>query len=388
MTDQLLPDPASNLPAAVPRRVQAAFIRNVHHELRTPLGVARGYTQLFNLGALGDLTIEQQQVMLVVDRRLADLQTIVERIEVLMTTEAHQSAAVPLLPIELLGSIVARQRAAAEQIGLTFVFEAAADLPLVYGDPQALTVALDCLIENAVRFTPRGGQVSVRLRSQPGWVNFEIADTGIGIEAGNLAPVLNGFCQADDDDNRHYNGLGLGLAVVKAVVHRHAGQLMVVSEPGQGSQFTLQLPSVMTRANTMYPTPARSAQTDRPRRILLVDDEINQVSILKSGLAKLPNCQIVVATSGRQALEVCAQQPFDLMITDYRMPEMDGLTLAALVRERYPATHIIMLTAFGNEILKEAADTSPAQLVLEKPIDIQHIREAALNALDSGKNAP
>jgi two-component system, NtrC family, response regulator AtoC len=129
----------------------------------------------------------------------------------------------------------------------------------------------------------------------------------------------------------------------------------------------------------------QSTETHRPRRILLVDDEINQVSILRSGLAKLPNCQISVATSGRQALALCAQQSFDLMITDYRMPEMDGLALTALVQEKYPATHIIMLTAFGNVVLDEAADVSPVPLVLEKPIDIQHIRRAALQALDSGE---
>ena len=385
MTDQLLPDPASTVPATVPRRIQAAFIRNVHHELRTLLSVARGYTQLFKQGALGTLTAEQQRVMLVMDRRLADLQAVVERIEILMVTEAHQSAVMPLPPLELLRSIVSRQRAVAEQAGLTFEFEAAAELPLVCGDYRALTVALEGLIENAIRFTPDGGQVSVRLTSQPGWVNFEIADTGIGIEADKVALVLNGFCQVDDGDSRHYNGLGLGLAVVKAVVHRHAGQLHVRSEPGRGSQFTLQLPSVMTRANTMDPTAVQSTEINRPRRILLVDDELNQVSILRSGLAKLPNCQIAVATSGRQALALCAQQPFDLMITDYRMPEMDGLALTALVQEKYPATHIIMLTAFGNEVLNETADTSPAPLVLEKPIDIQHIRRAALQALDSGE---
>ena len=137
----------------------------------------------------------------------------------------------------------------------------------------------------------------------------------------------------------------------------------------------------------MDPTSAQSTEINRPRRILLVDDELNQVSILRSGLAKLPSCQIAIATSGRQALELCAQQPFDLMITDYRMPEMDGLALASLVLEKYPATHIIMLTAFGSEVLNETADTGPAPLVLEKPIDIQHIRKAALQALDSGETA-
>lgn len=368
-------------PGASPRRVQAAFIRNVHHELRTPLGVARGYTQLFSLGELGALTDEQRRVMLVMDRRLADLQKIVERIEVLMTTEAQQSPAIPLKVIDLLAPIVARQRAIAEQAGLDFVYEAAADPPLVYGDFQSLTVAVDCLIENAIRFTPRGGQVGVRLVAQSGWVNVEISDTGIGIDPAKLTAVLNGFCQADDGDSRRYGGLGLGLAVVQAVVHRHAGQLMVMSEPGQGSRFLLQLPDSLARS-TMRQSAAPAGTPDQPRRILLVDDEINQVSILRSGLSKLPNCQIVIATSGPQALALCAQQPFDLMITDYRMPEMDGLTLAALVHEQYPNTHIIMLTAFGSEVLNDSTP-NPAQLVLEKPIDIKHIREAALSALAS-----
>lgn len=126
--------------------------------------------------------------------------------------------------------------------------------------------------------------------------------------------------------------------------------------------------------------PASITVANQPRRILLVDDEINQVSILRAGLSKLPDCQIATATNAPEALALCAQQPFDLMITDYRMPEMDGLTLASLVHERYPATRIIMLTAHGGEMLDEGAAHS-AQVVLEKPIDIKHIREAALHAL-------
>ena len=378
--DQLMPNPVAATPAL--SNVQAAFIRNVHHELRTPLGVVHGYTQLLNLGALGDLNPDQQHVLLIMDRRLNDLQTIVERIEVLMTTAGQLSPAIQLAPLELMTPIVNQQQAAADQAKLKLAFEAEADLPLVYGDPKALAVALECLIENAVRFTPAGGQVTLRLWAAPGWVNFEISDTGIGIEPEKLTQVLDGFCQADDGDSRRYNGLGLGLAVVKAVVNRHAGQLSVASVPGLGSQFVLQLPSVMTRVNPMHPTSDLASHKPKPRRILLVDDEINQVSILRAGLARLPDCEIAIATSGRQALELFAQKPFDLMITDYRMPEMDGLALAALVRDQYPTTHIIMLTAFGSEALRETADASPAQLVLEKPVDIKHIRSAALNALN------
>ena len=120
----------------------------------------------------------------------------------------------------------------------------------------------------------------------------------------------------------------------------------------------------------------------RPRRILLVDDEVNQLVVLRSGLAKLPNCEVAVATGGRQALSLFAQQAFDLLITDYHMPKMDGLTLATAVRQQYPSTQIIMLTAFGDEILGEQAAQGLVRLVLEKPIDIKHIRSAALRVLD------
>lgn len=123
----------------------------------------------------------------------------------------------------------------------------------------------------------------------------------------------------------------------------------------------------------------------RPRHILLVDDEVNQVSILKTGLAKLSNCEVAVATSGRQALDLCAQQSFDLIITDYHMPAMDGLTLAAMVHRQYPSIPIIMLTAFGNEILHTQGDDNPVQLVLEKPIDIRYIRAVAQQTLEHAR---
>jgi two-component system response regulator GlrR len=119
----------------------------------------------------------------------------------------------------------------------------------------------------------------------------------------------------------------------------------------------------------------------RPRRILLVDDEPNLVKILKAGLARLPDCEITTATGSQQALDLFAQQTFDLMITDYRMPGMDGLQLAQAVRQHYPLARIIMLTAFGKEVLTGQAEDRPVQLVLEKPVDIKQVRSAALTAL-------
>lgn len=365
---------------------EAAFIRNVHHELRTPLSVVQGYTQLLAQGGLGELNAEQADVLGIMDQRLAQLRIIVERIEILVEAEAHTLAAGPLVPLDLIAPSMARHQAAAEQAQLQFALVTAPDLPLIHGDQRALAQACDCLIENAIRFTPAGGQVQVRLMAEPGWVRFEVCDTGIGIPPEHLPHVLNGFCQADSGDNRRYNGLGLGLAVVRAVVQQHDGALDVKSDVGRGSQFTLRLPGAMTRpavkpALLADPSAAEKRSAARPRRILLVDDELNQVRVLKSGLAKLPNCEITIATSGQEALNLFAHQTFDLMITDYRMPEMNGLQLAQEVRQRYPLAHIVMLTAFGHEVLDDHTGPNPVQQVLEKPIDIRHVRSVAQTAL-------
>ena len=118
------------------------------------------------------------------------------------------------------------------------------------------------------------------------------------------------------------------------------------------------------------------------RRILIVDDEENVALTLQNMLRKLPRCDIVVATGGEQALQLFEQQPFDLLITDYKMPGMDGITLAARVRQLYPRTAIIMITAYGSDELRGQAARISIQSVLDKPVGLVEMRSAALEALE------
>ena len=115
--------------------------------------------------------------------------------------------------------------------------------------------------------------------------------------------------------------------------------------------------------------------------VLIVDDDKLVNEFLTETLTRA-GYKCVSAFSGEEAITRFKAQTFDIVLTDLKMREMDGLTLAALVHEQYPNTHIIMLTAFGSEVLNDSTP-NPAQLVLEKPIDIKHIREAALSALAS-----
>jgi CheY-like chemotaxis protein len=122
------------------------------------------------------------------------------------------------------------------------------------------------------------------------------------------------------------------------------------------------------------------------RRVLVVDDEENVALTLQAGLEKLPQCEITVATSGLQALEHLEQEPFDLLITDYKMPGTDGLALATRVRQLYPQMSIIMVTAYGDESLRQEAAGISIERILDKPIGLDEIRGVASAVLGDPLN--
>jgi CheY-like chemotaxis protein len=120
------------------------------------------------------------------------------------------------------------------------------------------------------------------------------------------------------------------------------------------------------------------------RNILVVDDDENVALSLQYGLATLPNCRIAVATNGDQALQISRRQSFDLLITDYNMPGMDGITLARQVRQLYPQTAIIMITAYNSDVLRGQAESADIRCILDKPAGLVEIRSAASQALRNG----
>lgn len=117
------------------------------------------------------------------------------------------------------------------------------------------------------------------------------------------------------------------------------------------------------------------------RRILVVDDELNLALLLYEVLQHLPDCEIEIATSGEDALRLFAQQSFDLLITDYKMPGMDGILLTRRVLEEYPGTAVVIITAYADEIPDKAEVLASVEQILDKPVRIKTIRAAACEAL-------
>ncbi len=122
------------------------------------------------------------------------------------------------------------------------------------------------------------------------------------------------------------------------------------------------------------------------RYILVVDDEEKVASGLRDGLEVLLNCEVAIATGGEQALQFCAQRPFNLLITDYQMPDMNGLALAMRIQQLHPKTRIIMLTAHNSDALRKHAACAAIQHILDKPARLGEIRSAVLKALSQSEH--
>ena len=357
--------------------LHSTFVQNVSHELRTPLGIILGYAELLHDGDLGALAPEQQEAVGIILNRAYELRALVDRTGILMAVEAHTGTSVPLALPEIVTEVVTDKRADATGAGITLEAHLEPGLPLVSGDPYHLQQAVECLVENALKFTPGGGRVEVQVYAEPGGVCLAVTDSGIGMTEEELECIVGDFCQIDGSTTRQYGGIGLGLTVVKAVIAEHTGSIEVESQPGQGSRIAVNLPALPPDAQADQPIEGGVAL----RRILIVDDEENVALTLQDGLERLPNCEINIATNGEQALQLFEQQPFDLLITDYKMPGTDGITLAARVRQLYPRTIIIMITAYGDETLREQAARVSIQRVLDKPVGLAKIRCVALEAL-------
>jgi signal transduction histidine kinase len=223
----------------------------------------------------------------------------VERIEILLEVEAQATAPLPLALDEIVAEVVKGRRAAATQGGLRLKVHLEPGLPPVSGAPYHLRQAIDCLLENALKFTPGSGRVEVQVYTEPGWVCLAVTDTGIGMTEEGLERILTRFYQRDRSITRQYGGVGLGLTLVRAVIEEHGGRIEVESQPDQGSRFTIRLPA-LSPADQMAQLVEDAMAL---RRILVVDDEENVALTLQDGLKKLADRAIAVVTGGKQALQ-------------------------------------------------------------------------------------
>jgi signal transduction histidine kinase len=224
--------------------LKANFVANISHELRTPLSHIMGYGGLLDGGVLGALSDEQREAVTIILQSGARLKTLIDDlIRFAGSMRGDMALQLEDLALEVLAAdVVALARSKAEHAQVQLEAEVAADLPAWRADQDKLRWALNQLLDNAVKFTPAGGRVTLAVTCEDGLARLSVTDTGIGIPAEHLPVIFAPFHQLDGSATRRYGGTGLGLAMVKRIVEAHGGRLEVHSQPEQGSQFTICLP--------------------------------------------------------------------------------------------------------------------------------------------------
>lgn len=223
-------------------RLKDEFIQTVSHEFRTPLAIVSGYVELLEGGEFGDLPEEYAKPVGIIAQRVQVLSKLVNDLtailEVHSAEERFESIQLAELLENLHQSLIAQ--ALAEEHRLSFDLDVTT--PPVLGEATYLRKAIENLVSNAIKFTPSGGKITVRLTSVNGWVRIEVQDTGIGIPESEIQRIFQRFYQVDGSVTRSYGGTGLGLALVREIVELHRGEMEVESEEGAGSLFVIKLP--------------------------------------------------------------------------------------------------------------------------------------------------
>ncbi|MDD5369689.1 MAG: ATP-binding protein [Anaerolineaceae bacterium] len=225
-------------------QLKSNFIANISHELRTPLTHIKGYVELLLSGAMGALVEQQSKALMVVQRSTERLETQIEDL-IRFSLASRGDFTLSFVPFQLntlVNWVTSRSLDKACDKNIELHTDIPTDLPLVRGDTEKLSWALIQLVDNAIKFTPEGGRVSLRATHTDGFAEIAVQDTGIGIPDHRFEEIFEPFHQLDGSATRRYGGTGLGLALVRQIVEAHGSSIQLESEMGRGTCFHFLLP--------------------------------------------------------------------------------------------------------------------------------------------------
>ncbi len=409
-------------------QIKSRFFANISHELRTPLTLLiaplETLLQRFKLEPeTKDLLVTMHSNGMRLIKLINDLLDLVR-----LESGRMEVRKDPLEVAEFIKGLASAARQVAEDKRLRLETFVDPELGAILGDKDKLEKIVLNLVFNALKFTPSGGRVSLRADKQGEEFVLTVADTGMGISEKNLPHVFDRFWQADGSSKRKYQGVGIGLALVKELVEIQGGQVKVESQEGKGTTFTVRLPfqkaepverpaepveastagvagdgdsrtvtseewlANLYRRAELFPalTPVqdslRRVEVSRPGNqptVLVADDEPDMLRFLKSQLST--HYHVLEAVDGQQAVEKASQFLPDIILLDMMMPEKDGLQACREIREHTSTQGIpiILLTARADEETKLAALSAGASDFLAKPFSTTELHVRIKNLVES-----
>lgn len=361
---------------------KSIFLATMSHEIRTPMNGVIGMATLLSQTSM---THEQREYTETIISSGDGLLTVINDILDFSKIESGnmelENARFDLR--DCIEGVLDVFSAKATSAGVDLVYQIGSQVPYyVMGDMQRLRQVLINLVGNALKFTKQGEiLVQVELLKQTGIevkLCFEVRDTGIGIPEDKLDRLFVAFSQVDVSHTRKYGGTGLGLIISKRLVQLMGGVIGVESVVGQGSCFHF---TITARASEQATEEYRNLNRDG-KQLLLVDDNETNLHILEGQLRNW-GFEPLLADSGLKALEIMRTGTrIDMVITDQQMPEMDGLKLAAIIKEKYPSVSIVLLSAIGDKLHKNYMHMFSGTLT--KPVKHHQLSEL-LHSLLIGK---
>jgi signal transduction histidine kinase len=410
-------------------QIKSRFFANISHELRTPLTLLLAPLETLLHRFNGSLDEETRNMLVTMHSNGMRLLKLINDLLDLVRLESGRMEVKrePLEVAEFVKGLASAARQVADDKRLrleTFVDPA---VGTVLADRDKLEKVVLNLLFNALKFTPAGGRVELRAEKRGEALMLIVSDTGMGISEKNLPHVFDRFWQADGSSKRKYQGVGIGLALVKELVEIHGGKVTVQSQEGKGTTFTVTLPyQKAVPAQTPKPeaapetAPAKAAgggtvtseewlanlyrraelfpaltplqESLRPVEtsgngslptILVADDEPDMLRFLKSQLSL--HYRVLEAVDGQQAIEKASQFLPDIILLDMMMPEKDGLQACREIREHTPTQSIpvVLLTARADEETKLAALSAGASDFLTKPFSTTELHVRIKNLVES-----
>jgi signal transduction histidine kinase/CheY-like chemotaxis protein len=391
-------------------RAKDEFLATMSHELRTPLNAILGWATMLKRDHHDEVKVERG---LSVIERNAKTQThlVNDLLDVsrIITGKLRLSMKKTLLS-SVIHAAADAVRHGAEAKGVRLVLDLDPDLGTTVGDPDRLQQIVWNLLSNAIKFTPPGGRVTLtahRSEAERG-MTVAVEDTGAGIPAEHLPHIFERFRQVDSSTSRAHGGLGLGLAIVRHLVDAHGGTVSAKSAGlGHGSTFTVSLPIPAVDISSMPPAEAETAAQAEPNadmtdltppptrrrpletvRVLVVDDEADSLELVRVVLEG-DGARVTTAKSAQEALG--APGPFDVIVSDIGMAEVDGYAFMRSMRSRPDAgarIPAIALTAYARAEDADRAVRAGYQEHLAKPVDPRELVETVKRwAFQPGRSA-
>ena len=361
-----------------------SLIATVSHELRTPL---------HSISASLELAMEQfgasapPQMMRYLDTARDSLSRLHRLLNDILDLSKHQEGklGVKLAELdfgEMLERVCEQHRAAAAKRGVSLSLLRTSEGELhCAADELRLTQVVNNLLSNAIKFAAEGSEIKVSIgeaQTQPRYMVLSVWNEGPEIPRGEQERIFRRFEQGSSSELTAQAGSGLGLSIAASLVHAHQGFMQVSSGEGKGTTFTVSIPAQSAELSLLPPADALSSF--RGMRVLVIDDDATAGLLLQGFLMRF-GLEADVVTTGSEALVVARQHAYDLILTDVRMPDVDGLMLSQTLRHD-PATRRVPILVFSVVEQAEAALRAGAWAFLPKPIDLAALAEKIKNVFE------